>query len=108
MRNFIALPEQLRGERKHSPRGSVSVVLRRSPSSLAPGRMLGNPTAAAMPLAHDRLEVLQVRKLVQCVRTGDKAQITKLVQHGISGLINYQGEGTMQLHTIKHWKIASC
>jgi ankyrin repeat protein len=54
-----------------------------------------------MPLPHDRLEVLQVRKLVQCVRTGDKAQITKLVQHGISGLINYQdpatGEGALHV-----------
>ena len=45
-----------------------------------------------MPLARERLEVLQVRKLTQCVRTEDKAQIAKLVEHGIPGLINYQGE----------------
>ena len=45
-----------------------------------------------MPLARDRLEVLQVRKLVQCVRVGDKVQIAKLVEHGISGLVNYQGD----------------
>ena len=45
-----------------------------------------------MPLAHDRLEILQIRKLSQCVRTSDKAQIAKLVEHGIPGLIDYQGE----------------
>ena len=45
-----------------------------------------------MPLAESRLEVLQVRKLIQCVRLQDSDQIAKLVQLGIPGLINYQGE----------------
>ena len=44
-----------------------------------------------MPLADSRLEVLQVRKLIQCVRLQDSAQVAKLVELGISGLINYQG-----------------
>lgn len=45
-----------------------------------------------MPVAESRLEILQVRKLIQCVRLKDSAQIAKLVQLGIPGLINYQGE----------------
>lgn len=49
----------------------------------------------AMPLAHGTLEVLQVRKLTQCVRTADNVQIAKLVEHGIPGLINYQGERSL-------------
>lgn len=44
-----------------------------------------------MPLAEDRLEILQVRKLIQCVRTADQPQIAKLVDLGIAGLVNYQG-----------------
>ena len=84
-------------QRKHSPRAPRVGPRRQLP--------LASPAAderhtAAMPLAQDRLEVLQVRKLVQCVRTGDKAQITKLVQHGISGLINYQGIYRGTVHAI--------
>ena len=45
-----------------------------------------------MPVAESRLEVLQVRKLIQCVRLQDSTQVTKLVELGISGLINYQGK----------------
>lgn len=45
-----------------------------------------------MPIADDRLEVLQVRKLIQCVRLQDSAQIAKLVKLGISNLVNYQGK----------------
>lgn len=45
-----------------------------------------------MPLAESRLEILQVRKLIQCVRGEDSSQIAKLVQLGIPGLVNYQGE----------------
>lgn len=45
-----------------------------------------------MPVAESRLEILQARKLIQCVRLKDSAQIAKLVQLGIPGLINYQGE----------------
>lgn len=44
-----------------------------------------------MPLADSRLEVLQVRKLIQCVRSQDSAQIAKLVEHGIPGVLDYQG-----------------
>ena len=50
-----------------------------------------------MPLAESRLEVLQVRKLIQCVRLQDSDQIAKLVQLGIPGLINYQGESFIYL-----------
>ena len=44
-----------------------------------------------MPLARSRLEILQVRKLIQCVRSQDVAQINKLVEMGINELVNYQG-----------------
>ena len=44
-----------------------------------------------MPLARSRLEILQIRKLIQCVRSQDVAQIIKLIQMGINGLVNYQG-----------------
>lgn len=45
-----------------------------------------------MPLAVTRLEVLQVRKLIQCVREKDLAQIAKMAEMGIEGLLNFQGE----------------
>lgn len=45
-----------------------------------------------MPAAATRLEILQVRKLIQCVREKDIAQITKMAQIGIDGLMNLQGE----------------
>lgn len=44
-----------------------------------------------MPLAVTRLELLQVRKLIQCVRQQDLTQIAKLVELGIEKLVNYQG-----------------
>lgn len=44
-----------------------------------------------MPLALSRLEVLQVRKLIQCVREKENAQIAKMAELGIDGLLNYQG-----------------
>lgn len=44
-----------------------------------------------MPLAQSRLEILQVRKLINCVRMKETAAIKKLVENGIHGLINYQG-----------------
>lgn len=47
---------------------------------------------AWMPLATTRLEILQVRKLIQCVRQQDSAQIAKLVELGIYGVIDYQGK----------------
>ena len=45
-----------------------------------------------MPIATDRLEILQVKKLIQCVRQQDSTQIAKLVELGVTGLINYQGK----------------
>ena len=46
-----------------------------------------------MPVAATRLEILQLRKLIQCVRTKDDAQVTKMAEVGIEGLLNFQGEG---------------
>ena len=45
-----------------------------------------------MPIAVSRLEILQVRKLIQCVREKDSAQIEKMAQLGIEGLLDFQGE----------------
>lgn len=45
-----------------------------------------------MPLAKTRLEVVQVRKLIQCVRTQDGPQIAKMAEQGVHGLLNCQGE----------------
>ena len=42
-----------------------------------------------MPVATDPVEILQVRKLLHCVRTEDYYQIDKLCQKGIQFLINY-------------------
>lgn len=42
-----------------------------------------------MPVATDPVEVLQVRKLLHCVRTDDYKQIRKLCEKGVSFLINY-------------------
>lgn len=42
-----------------------------------------------MPKAVSRLEVLQVCKLLQCVRAKDKHQIEKLTTSGIPHLVNY-------------------
>ena len=86
MRMRIALVTAATVQRKQSRRRTRAVTYLSGLLAAGPG----NPTA--MPLARDRLEVLQVRKLVQCVRVGDKVQIAKLVEHGISGLVNYQGD----------------
>ncbi|XP_006625836.2 ankyrin repeat and EF-hand domain-containing protein 1 [Lepisosteus oculatus] len=40
------------------------------------------------PFAQGRLEVLQIFKLLQCIRERDKAQIEKMVKHGVSNLLN--------------------
>jgi ankyrin repeat protein len=42
-----------------------------------------------MPTAQTRLEILQICKLLQCVREEDKEQIKKLVDSGVPLLINY-------------------
>ncbi len=42
-----------------------------------------------MPTAQTRLETLQVHKLLQCVREGDRTQIEKLTANGVPDLINY-------------------
>lgn len=42
-----------------------------------------------MPIAQTRLQVMQVTKLLQCVREGDKEQISKLCTNGVPHLINY-------------------
>lgn len=42
-----------------------------------------------MPVASDPVEVLQVRKLLHCVRNDDFKQIQKLCEKGVSFLINY-------------------
>ena len=56
----------------------------------------------AMPLAQTRLEVLQVRKLSQCVRDQDSDQVSKLISMGIPDLVNYQGSPTAHAHTHTH------
>ena len=45
-----------------------------------------------MPIANDRLEQLQVLKLLQSVRNEDVEQIEKLTTHGVPYLINYSGK----------------
>lgn len=45
-----------------------------------------------MPIAQDRLEQLQVLKLLQSVRNEDVDQIEKLTTHGVPYLINYSGK----------------
>ncbi|KAK0047251.1 ankyrin repeat and EF-hand domain-containing protein 1 [Biomphalaria pfeifferi] len=42
-----------------------------------------------MPVAQARLQILQVCKLLQCVRNKDKQQIEKLIAKGTPHLINY-------------------
>ena len=41
-----------------------------------------------MVVAEERLEVLQVLKLLQCVRNNDKDQVQKLIENGVEGLVN--------------------
>ena len=45
----------------------------------------------SMPYAESRLEVLQVRKLIQSVRDKDENQVAKIVEKGVSNIVNYQG-----------------
>lgn len=48
-----------------------------------------------MPLAQSRLEILQVRKLINCVRMKEIPAIKKLIENGIHDLVNFQGK---QIH----------
>ncbi|KAL2098566.1 hypothetical protein ACEWY4_005046 [Coilia grayii] len=54
-------------------------------------------------VAHGRLEVLQVYRLLQCVREGDAPQVEKMVRMGVPNLINLtepsEGHGAMHLAT---------
>ena len=50
-----------------------------------------------MPLAVARLEILQVRKLIQCVRDKDTDQISKIAELGIEGVLDYQGNSQANL-----------
>ena len=45
-----------------------------------------------MPLAKSRLEVLQIRKLIHCVRDRDVPQIEKLAELGLPGILDFQGQ----------------
>ncbi len=44
-----------------------------------------------MPIATNRLEELQVKKLIQCVREGDSSQIEKMIELGLPDIVNLQG-----------------
>ncbi|XP_015756266.1 PREDICTED: ankyrin repeat and EF-hand domain-containing protein 1-like [Acropora digitifera] len=59
-----------------------------------------------MPIAQDRLEQLQVLKLLQSVRNEDVEQIEKLTTHGVPYLINYSepenGETGLHLAACKN------
>ncbi|XP_020620565.1 ankyrin repeat and EF-hand domain-containing protein 1-like isoform X1 [Orbicella faveolata] len=59
-----------------------------------------------MPIAEDRLEQLQVLKLLQSVRNEDVEQIEKLTTHGVPYLINYSepenGETGLHLAACKN------
>ena len=52
------------------------------------------PSKAAtdMPIAKTRLEELQVRKLIQCVREKDGDQIDKMIALGLPNILDLQGE----------------
>jgi hypothetical protein len=42
-----------------------------------------------MPIARDRVEQLQVQKLIYAVRTEDVEQVQKLCEKGVEHLVNY-------------------
>lgn len=50
-----------------------------------------------MSVAATRLEILQVRKLIQCVRDADTTQISKIVELGVPNIVNYQGSYNLSL-----------
>lgn len=59
-----------------------------------------------MTLAKDPVEILQVKKLLHCVRIEDYAQIKKLCEKGVKYLINYnephEGQTALILASIKN------
>jgi ankyrin repeat protein len=42
-----------------------------------------------MPIATDAVEILQIRKLLHCVRTHDYVQIKRMCDKGVQFLVNY-------------------
>ena len=61
-----------------------------------------------MPIAEDRLEQLQVLKLLQSVRNEDVEQIEKLTTHGVPYLINYSGNVCKKKLFIQSMDMFSC
>lgn len=65
---------------------------------------LGLSVAVPTLVAENRLEVLQVCRLLQCVNNGDKPQIEKMVRLGVPRLINItepiEGNGAMHLASV--------
>lgn len=59
------------------------------------------PGSRIMPIAEDRLERLQVLKLLQSVRNEDVEQIEKLTTHGVPYLINYSGKVCKKKYAMK-------
>ena len=57
-----------------------------------------------MPIAKDPVEILQVKKLLHCVRIEDYDQIKKLCEKGIKFLVNYnepiEGETALILASV--------
>ena len=51
-----------------------------------------------MPLAHTELEILQARKLIQCVREQDAVQVEKIADLGMPGVLDFQGQSLTLLH----------
>ena len=44
-----------------------------------------------MPIAISRLEVLQIRKLIHCVRERESDQIDKMMELGVPNVVDLQG-----------------
>ena len=59
-----------------------------------------------MPLAQDKVEILQIKKLLHCVRTDNYEQISKLCEKGVDFLINFneplEGQTALILASIKN------
>ena len=59
-----------------------------------------------MPVAKDAVEILQVKKLLHCVRTEDYGQIRKLCEKGVEALVNLNeptdGQSALSLAAVKN------